>query len=66
MLLMRKIRCTECGDVVHSNEDNYLVRCRCENLEVEGGNEFLLINALIPGSFEEIKKNNELPSKFSK
>ena len=54
--MSRKIKCKKCGDVVHCDEDNYLVRCSCENVEVEGGNEFLLINVLIPGSFEEIKE----------
>jgi hypothetical protein len=40
-IISNKAKCNQCGDIVESKHRHDLVRCRCKNLAVDGGKDYL-------------------------
>lgn len=57
-ILLNKVKCLICKDIVVSTDENPIVTCMCGNITVEGGSYYKLIKAKEENSYEDLSKIN--------
>lgn len=65
-ILINKAKCKICGDVVISKDRHDFVECRCGEISVDGGQDYLKRGARNIENFIELSEFEELHSDLNK
>ena len=57
---VNKVRCLKCEDVIESTHRHDFVTCKCGNVSVDGGKDYLKRSALDEGKYEELSEGEDV------
>lgn len=57
-ILVNKVRCNKCGDVIESETRHDFKWCKCKSMAVDGGHDYLK-RVGVPGSWEDLSEVSE-------
>jgi len=57
-ILVNKVRCNKCGDVIESETRHDFKWCKCKSVAVDGGHDYLK-RVGVPGSWEDLSEVSE-------
>lgn len=57
-ILVNKVRCNKCGDVIESETRHDFKWCKCKSVAVDGGHDYLK-RVSVPGSWEDLSEVSE-------
>lgn len=58
-IIENKAQCLICKDVIESKYRHDFVTCSCENLSIDGGQDYLKRSCLFPDTFKELSTFEE-------
>lgn len=61
-ILKNSIQCLECGDIIESKDRHDYVSCRCGNVSVDGGTDYLKRGFKKMDSWIDLSVFEELPT----
>ncbi len=53
-ILVNKIKCKKCGDIIESKTTHDFKFCKCGTVAVDGGKEYLKRSFITPDDYEEL------------
>ena len=63
-IIVNKIKCKHCGDVIESTTVHEFVTCRCGKCSADGGKSYIRRCFESDGDFEELSEFEEVPDLF--